>query len=121
LNIRNLNDLISHPALCNSWEGYVIEQIIREFDDEFEYYFYRTQDGTECDLVLVRSNKPFCAVEMKFTSSPKRTKSLTTAIADLETRHNFVIVPQINQPYPLDEKIWVTDLPGFIDSIRKIS
>lgn len=121
LNIRNLNDLISHPALGNSWEGYALEQIIRELDDEFDYYFYRTQDGTECDLVLVRSNKPFCAVEMKFTSSPKRTKSLTTAIADLETRYNFIIVPQVKQPYPLDEKIWVTDLPGFIDKIRKIS
>ncbi len=121
LNIKSLNDLISHPALGNSWEGYVIEQIIREFDDEFEYYFYRTQDGTECDLVLVRSNMPFCAVEMKFTSSPSRTKSLTTAIADLETKYNYIVVPQIKQPYQLDEKIWVTDIPGFIEIIRKIS
>jgi predicted AAA+ superfamily ATPase len=117
LRINNYNEVLAHPVLGSSWEGYIIEQIISSLGDEFAYYYYRTQDGTECDLLLEKSNKPLCAIEIKFTSAPKRSKGFTTAIQDLGTKNNFLIIPQIRQPYSLGTNITVTDLEGFLETI----
>ncbi len=119
LRINNYNEVLAHPVLGSSWEGYIIEQIISSLGDEFAYYYYRTQDGTECDLVLEKSNKPFCAIEIKFTSTPKRSKSFTTAIQDLGTECNFLIIPQVRLSYSLATNITVTDLEGFLETITQ--
>jgi len=42
-----------HPSAGSSWEGYVIEQIIREAPEFSEFYFYRTQNGAEIDLLMI--------------------------------------------------------------------
>jgi len=51
----NTVSLMSHPVLGNSWEGFVLENLIDE-NSEHHYrpYFYRTQSGAEIDLVLER-------------------------------------------------------------------
>src|SRR3990172_7365318 len=49
LNIRTLNDLLSHPVAGNSWEGFVIEQIIGTLPGNTPMYFYRTGAGAEID------------------------------------------------------------------------
>ena len=76
-----------------SWEGYVIEQIASYIplitEELVELTFYRTREGTECDLVLIKGNAPFIAIEIKMTSEPRSTKGLTNAIRDLNTKHNF--------------------------------
>ncbi|MDI1325142.1 MAG: DUF4143 domain-containing protein [Algoriphagus sp.] len=38
-----------------SWEGFVIEPIIATYRTAYEYYFYRTRQGAECDLLLVKT------------------------------------------------------------------
>lgn len=35
----------------------------------FQFYFWRTKEGTEVDILLVRSNEPVAAIEIKSTSS----------------------------------------------------
>jgi len=114
LKIKNYNDLLGHPAFGNSWEGYVIEQIISCIGDSYEYYYYRTQDGTEADLMIVQGNKPKYTIEIKFSSSPKLSKGFITAIRDLGTSRNFIIVPEVRQSYSLSDNITVHDLNGFI-------
>ena len=63
LNIPDFQSLISNPVIGPSWEGYVVEQISHRIDNETELYFYRTHEGAECDLVLVKGNAPVLAVE----------------------------------------------------------
>jgi len=114
LKIKSYNDLLGHPALGNSWEGYVIEQIISCLGDKFDYYFYRTQDGTECDLLMVEGIKPKYTIEIKYTSTPKLSKGFITAIRDLGANHNFILVPEVRQSYSLSNNIIVNDLDGFL-------
>ena len=52
--ITDFEQLQGNVIIGHSWEGYVIEQIKQRIDDEVDLYFYRTHNGTECDLVLVR-------------------------------------------------------------------
>jgi uncharacterized protein len=72
LNIAGEEDLLAHPRVGASWEGFVIEQIIgilRQLDRTAEAYFFRTSDKTEIDLVLDFGSRLW-AVEAKLTASP---------------------------------------------------
>jgi len=51
-NIKTYEELQRYPSLGNLWEGYVIEEIINGLGDDFQYHFYRTSDGAECDLLV---------------------------------------------------------------------
>ena len=121
LNITDMNSILGHPALGHSWEAFVIEQIISVLNSSFGYYFYRTQDGAECDLVLTKSDRPFACVEVKFTSTPKSTKSLTTAIHDMASENNFVIIPDCSSPYPINSHLTVCSLYQFFELIQKLT
>jgi predicted AAA+ superfamily ATPase len=114
LKIKDINQALGHPALGFSWEGFVIEQIISCIGDAYEYFFYRTHDGAEADLVITHANKPKYTIEIKFSNAPKLTKGFTTAINDLETSENFILVPEVRQPFALSEKVMVQDLKGFL-------
>lgn len=93
LAIDNFEMLESNPILGNSWEGYVIEQILQLCNDDIKSFFYRTHEGAECDLVLVRGGKPLYAIEIKYTSAPKITKGMRISFDDLNAWRNFVITP----------------------------
>lgn len=43
-----MDNLEGHPGIGSSWEGYVIEQICQIVGDDYEPFFYRTQEGADC-------------------------------------------------------------------------
>ncbi len=49
--IRSEKDLLMSPKCGASWEGYVIEEVLRSVDPD-EAYFWATHGGAEMDLVL---------------------------------------------------------------------
>lgn len=114
LGIRSFDQLVSHLIVENSWEGYAIEQIISEGGTHLEYFYYRTQGGTECDLVIAKSGRPIACVEIKFSDTPHRTKSFTSSIQDLQTPHNFLVIPNAEEQYPLGENIIACSLETFL-------
>ena len=84
LNIRTKNDLLSHPKLGASWEGFILNQVIHLLRaDKEECYFWATHAGAELDLLVVRGRKR-TGYEIKFTSSPKVTASMKIAARDLK-------------------------------------
>lgn len=97
-----------------SWESFVIEQITSNMGRQLQAWFYRTHEGTECDLLLTRNNIPVACIETKITTAPKKTKSLTISINDLKTKRNFIIIPKCDEVFPLTENITVCNLYDFI-------
>jgi predicted AAA+ superfamily ATPase len=72
LNVAGRRELLSQPWVGASWEGFVIEQILgalRQADQSFEAYFFRTSDQHELDLVLDFGQSRW-AIEIKLSSSP---------------------------------------------------
>lgn len=73
LRISSFDDLISHPHVGASWEGWVIEQILTFLNNRsIQYdgpYYLRTNDGYEIDLIITFSGTTY-AMEIKLTSSP---------------------------------------------------
>jgi uncharacterized protein len=109
LGITNLNQLMGHPVLGNSWEGFVIEQIINSSRPGYIFSFYRTAQGAECDLIISKGLEIRACIEMKFTERPVTTKSFTISLQDLKCNNNFIIVPACPAPYNLKDKVIVCD------------
>ncbi len=92
-NIRSMTDLTQNPIAGASWEGYVIEQVVQQLQDGIQPYFYRTSNGAEMDLVLVKGLKPVVSIEIKLSLAPALTRGSTESVQDLKTEHNFVVTP----------------------------
>lgn len=117
--LHALQDIVSVEALTGnillggSWEGHVIEQVQRKCGDQFQYFFYRTHQGTECDLVLVRSGKVEAAIEIKYSSAPSLNKGLRLAMEDLQAKKGWIIIPEGDR-FPLSANVTVVSLRDFL-------
>lgn len=114
LRIEDEKQLLNHPAVGASWEGYVISQIVYAAPRRIDAYFYRTQAGAECDLVLVHGNTVVACIEIKLNKSPSAGKGFYNAITDLKSKNNFIICTGTSE-YKTKEGIIITDVQTFID------
>ncbi len=110
LGIPDMNALLGHPLAGNSWEGYVIQQLMAFLGDNYDFSFYRTQDGTECDLIISKGINVLSCIEIKLTEKPKITKSLTLSIQDLKPESTFIVIPLCNTSYKIGKGITVCNL-----------
>jgi predicted AAA+ superfamily ATPase len=117
LNINSPNELDGNPIKGNSWEGYVIEQVLQIAGSPYESYFYRTHQGAECDLVLTKSSKPVFAIEIKLSAAPSLTRGNKIAFEDIKAEKNFIIVPG-NEEYQISENITACGLRCFLEQIK---
>ena len=86
LRIPDGDALLSHPQMGASWEGMVVEEILRQLNAmgiAHDYTYYRTGAGAEVDLV-VEGNFGRVAVEIKHTSAVQ--------LRDLRGLRDFVTV-----------------------------
>jgi hypothetical protein len=56
---------------------------IKAMGDSFKAYFYRTANGAEIDLVLVKGGVPDIAIDVKRSSAPTVERGFHTACDDL--------------------------------------
>lgn len=112
--INQLDDLYGHPVVGASWEGFVIEQIRQLKPAHIDCYFYRSHQGTEADLVLVRGMKPIACIEIKLSTSPLLGKGFLHSIIDLKTKKNFIVIPQ-GDSYTATNEISICNLNEFLE------
>ena len=116
LGIRNFEELLSHPILGSSWEGYVIEQIVNEVTNLTDLYLYRTHVGAEIDLLVVRGFAILAAVEIKHTLSPKLSRGIYEARKDLKEPPTWVIYKG-TETFPLANGITAIPLQSFLEKL----
>ena len=114
LRIETYDRLMSTQFAGHSWENFVLVQILPLIRNNLDIWFYRTHTGIEADLVLGKSLKPEICIEVKLSSAPTLTRSFLTAIDDLKTNNNFIVVPYGNK-YRLREDITVCNISDFMD------
>lgn len=91
LGIRTAADLLRHPKLGASWEGYVLEQVLSGLSPDGAY-FWGTHGGAELDLLLFRKGRRY-GVEIKRADAPRITPSMRSAFDDLKLHRLAVIYP----------------------------
>jgi len=109
LDLPDRDRLHTHPKLGASWEGFALEQVIRMHRAEAaECFFWATHGDAELDLLIVRGSKK-TAFEFKYTSTPRVTRSMHSALADLDLERITIVCPG-DSAYPLTESVRVTNL-----------
>lgn len=101
LSLQN-DQVATHVKAGASWEGFVIEQILQKIDTR-DYYYWRTHTGVELDLLVFRGGKRI-GFEIKYSDSPKTTRSMRQAIDDLRLDTLFIVY-QGRHEFDLEEKI----------------
>lgn len=94
----------------------MIEQIIESMQSvliDGQAYFYRTQQGAECDLIIEHNGKVKAAIEIKMSSAPQISKGFRITMADTNAQAGFVIA-KTNETYKIEENITVTSLSNFL-------
>lgn len=100
LGIKAQEDLLGHPVVGGSWEGFCIENLIAAAPRGTEASFYRSSAGAEIDLVLKLPRGQIWGIEIKRTTSPKVTRGFHIAAEELEVSKRILVYA--------DEK----DVPG---------
>ena len=91
LNITSYNDLLGHPVVGGSWEGFVIENILSVASTRAQPFYYGTPGGAEIDLVLEFSGKEKWAIEIKRSSVPALSKGFYLACEDIKPERRYVV------------------------------
>jgi len=119
LGISALDDLLGHPVLGGSWEGFVIENILNHAPPDTQAGFYRTTGGAEIDLVIEPVPGESWAIEVKRSSAPKVSKGFYSACGDISPRRKFVVYNG-QESFPMKGGVTATGLGGLIEQLKNI-
>ena len=112
LGISTKTELETHPRIGSSWEGYALEEVIRQMTPD-QVYFWGTHSGAELDLLLIKDGRHY-GVECKRIDSPRMTPSIRAALEDLKLEHIMVVYPGTLR-YPIEERVTAYPLQDLAD------
>lgn len=113
LGATTREELLVHPKLGASWEGFALEETIRlNGAEEDEVYFWGVHQQAELDLLIVRGSRKL-GFEFKYGSAPGMTRSLGRA-RELLGLDNITVVYPGDKDYALADGIRVRGLKGYL-------
>jgi uncharacterized protein len=99
-------DVLSHPKLGASWEGFALEETIKTIGlKENEIFFWGVHASAEIDLVFQKNGRLY-GVEVKYAQAPGFTSSMRMASEELALKHLWVIYPG-RDAYSLNKNVTV--------------
>lgn len=111
LSLEEKKDVLSHPKLGASWEGFALEEITKALQlKEDESFFWGVHAAADLDLMFEKKGKLY-GVEIKYTQAPSFTPSMRSALAELSLKHLWVVYPG-NEAYPLRRNVTAIPLSG---------
>lgn len=93
LGLSSKEDVLGHPVVGQSWEGFVVETLLNIAPAGTEANFYRASGGAEIDLILTLPGRAPWAIEVKRSLKPKVEKGFHHACEDIKPAAKFVIYP----------------------------
>jgi len=117
LGVRRRDELLGHPKLGASWEGFALEQVLH-VSGAAEAFYWGTHAGAELDLLLFSGGSRY-GIEFKHADAPAMTRSLHIALADLKLERAWVVYPG-RESYPVHEKVRVCPLPELLKELAAL-
>jgi predicted AAA+ superfamily ATPase len=100
LGLETREDVLDHPKVGASWEGFALSEVVSHLDARpEECFFWKLHSGAELDLLVRRGNLRR-GFELKLTSSPKVTRSMRSAQETLELEE-LVVIHAGRESFPL--------------------
>jgi predicted AAA+ superfamily ATPase len=119
LRLPTREDVLGHPVVGGSWEGFVVESLLAAAPEGTDATFYRTSAGAEIDLVLTLPGDVLWAIEIKRGSAPKVGRGFHQACADLSPVKQFVVYGGMER-FPLNaqtEAIGLAEMAALLQSM----
>ena len=101
--------MLGHPVVGASWKGFVIENLITLAGDRRTPYYYRTEDGSEVDLLFERGGTVEMAVEIKRSTAPVLSRGFSLALQILKP-HEAYLVHGGTETWPTSDRITAVSL-----------
>jgi predicted AAA+ superfamily ATPase len=114
ISTNSLENLINSIYCGNSWESFCINQIRSSLPKDIKIYYYRTREGSECDLVFEKAGKVEYSAEIKYSNSPVLSKGNYIAWDDLKSPINYIITPG-SDDYPFSDNVRICSISTFIN------
>jgi hypothetical protein len=114
LGIRTFEQLTGHPSFGAIWESVVLANLSGHFP-ECDFYFYRTNHGSEIDFIIEYKGR-IIAAECKNTMSPSLTKGTWQGLEDLKPDMTLIVAP-VKDSWSMKENVEVTSISGAIAKI----
>lgn len=117
LSLEKKKDILSHPKLGASWEGFALEEVIKGLGlREEEAFFWGVHTGAELDLVFEKKGKLY-GIEVKYSQAPSLTPSMRFALKGLSLKHLWVVYPG-KEKYSLNRDATVIPLTDINKAIE---
>ena len=120
LRLDDHETLLGHPVAGTSWEGFVLETLLRAAPELAQSSFYRTATGVEIDLVLELPGNERWAIEIKRGLAPAVEKGLRMAIEDVRPDRAFLVYGG-NERYPKESGIEAIGLRELADELAQLA
>ena len=114
--ISNEDELESDIIKGASWEGFVIQQIMAVISHDVKAFFYRTSDGAEMDLLLLKGSQIKLGFEIKYSNSPKLSPAVYHTKTALNIPKILVVTPSSDE-FPIAENIIITPLKNVLSHL----
>lgn len=118
LNLTTLNDVLGHPVVGASWEGFVIENLLSCLPVGVTPWFYRTSAGAEIDLVIEQGSVKKYAIEIKRSLAPTLSKGFHLGCEDIGATHKFIIYPG-KESFPATHGATVLSLIDMMNELKE--
>jgi predicted AAA+ superfamily ATPase len=118
LEVETRIQLLGHPKVGASWEGFAIEQLVMATGSRTACY-WGTHAGAELDLMLLHKGRRL-GFEFKRSDAPSTSKSMHSAVNDLGLDHLWVVYPG-SEEFPLAEHMSALPITGLSDFVRNLN
>ena len=119
LQVESSAALEQHPKVGASWEGFLLGAVLDRLGARpEEAHFWATHSGAELDLLVVRDGRRL-GFEFKRTETPRVTRSMRTAMADLRLTRLDVLHAG-GHTFRLDKNIRAVSWNHLLDEIRPL-
>jgi len=115
LSISDYDDLLGHPIVGHSWEGFVIENILGHLSDKWSACYFRTGEQNEIDLILEKSNEVW-GIEIKRSAAPKINSGFHRACQEVKATKKFVVYSG-KERFPMSES---TEAIGIVELLEML-
>ncbi len=119
LRLDDEESVLGHPVAGKSWEGFVLETVIRAAPERTRVSFYRTATGVGVDLILELPGNRLWAIEIKRELAPKVERGLRVALADLEPDKAF-LVHSGEDRYPTGNGLEAIGMEALADELSRL-
>ena len=116
LGISSRDALLSHPKLGDSFEGFVIENLMSVLPSSAQAFWYGTGGGAEIDLVIEFPDERW-AIEIKHSRNPTPARGFHEGCRDVEASRRLIVYPG-QDSFSISEDVRVVSIDDAMQMIK---